>query len=472
MTSPWAVAADILDPAPLSDWTPFPKQALATELAGEVGELLFGGAAGPGKSEWLMEYVIGEMERHPRNRGVIFRRVFPSLNRTIIPRLKFKLAGRAKWNANEHTFTFPNDSILECASLQYADDVTDYQGAEYGVIGWEEITEFMQSQYEFLLTRLRAPADGIRPHSVATTNPGGTGHTWVKKRWIKPDPKADDFPGESPVPFRAWRPKSTALRPEPMTRAFVPATLEDNPKLLERDPEYLHRIQGMSNRGLRLALEKGDWDAIDAVEGALWVASELDGGRVSPGWIRTKVRSFQRVIAVDPSDGDAGGDGFGVASVVRGQDGVAYVDGSWEWRASPRRMAQAAIELYHDMGASALVVERNHGGKWMVEVFRGVDDTVNVQTVWASDNKRTRAEPVAALFELNAKAAVGESPYKVRMVGFHPELEEQMTTTTFKPGDKSPDRIDAMVWGLSYLMLGQRDIQRAESRDLRLVGRR
>lgn len=474
--SPFALAADIFDPPEGTGlWTPYPKQALASELAADADELLFGGAAGPGKTEWLCEYFITEMETIGGNRGLILRRVFPSLNRTIIPRLKAKLKGRAKWNSNEHTFTFPNESILECGSLQYYDDVLDYQGAEYGIIGFEEITEFMREQYEFMLSRVRSPVDGVRAHTVSTTNPGGPGHGWVKKRWVKLDPKAADFPGEQPGPYQIWKPKPTPENNEPGSRCFVPATSADNPALLKRNPNYLNQLRAISKRGVRLALEKGDWDAIDQVEGALWSSEELELGRISPVWFKTKVRSWIRAISVDPADGNEDGDAFGVSMCSRGQDGVGYVEGSWQWRETPRKMARAAIELYHDYGCSVLVVERNHGGKWMVEVFRSVDPTVNIQTVWASDGKRTRAEPVSTLFEPNPDALGDPTTprFKARLVGFHPELEEEMTTTTFKPGEVSPNQIDALVWNLSYLMLGLRDNEATEEiRDERLQGRR
>lgn len=454
-------------------WQPQPKQRVASELAGKVDDLLYGGAAGGGKTEWLIEYVASEMEAKAFNRGVIFRRVFPSLSRTIVPRAKQKLWGRAKWNGQEHTFTFPNGSVLELASLQYADNVYDHQGAEYGIVAFEEITEFLQAQVEYMIGRLRAPADGIRPHLVATTNPGGSGHKWVKRWWVKP--AADDLPFEEleggrevPTkvePYKAWRPAKTVDNPTPRSRVFVPATLADNPKLLERDPEYVNRLRANSNRALRKAYEEGDWDAIDAVEGALWVASDLDGGRV-----RVAPSSQRRVVAVDPSDGNEDGDGFGVCVASRGRDGQMYAEASFEWRMSVRKMAEAAVGIYHQVGADALVVEKNHGGKWMLEVFRQVDPYVNLVVTWASDGKRTRAEPVAALFEHDPRALM---PYRAHMVGFQADLESELTDTNFSNGEPSPNRLDALVWAGTELMLGQRQAkQDGLMNDQRLAGRR
>jgi phage terminase large subunit-like protein len=282
------------------------------------------------------------------------------------------------------------------------------------------------------------------------------------------------------MPFEVWRPQLEESRRDPEfppgTRVFVPATHADNPALLKRDPGYISRIRAISNRGLRLAMEKGDWDAIDAVEGALWQASELDQGRVSPTWFKNKVRSYKRVLAVDPSDGasdgERGGDEYGVVLCAKGADGVGYVEASWAWKLPVSQMARQSINLYHEFGCAELVIERNHGGKWMVEVFRQVDDSVNIAEVWASDGKRTRAEPVAPLFSPDLERGL-DRIFLARMVGFHPELEEELTGTIFEPGSISPNRLDAMVWGMSRLMLGQRTVKEAQQgRDLRLAGRR
>ena len=457
-------------------WTPYPKQATAFDLAHQSDELLYGGAAGPGKTEWLMRIAISEMEAHAGNRGVIFRRVLPSASRSIVPRLQTILAGVAKWNENKHTFTFPNRSVLEISSLQYANTVHDFQGAEYGFIGFEELTEFLEPQYEYMLTRLRAPVDGVRPFAVATTNPGGVGHRWVKRRFIKPDPEKDIEPdSEPPRPLEIWRPIFDPDRHSkdapPLRRVFVPAIYTDNPALLERDPGYLSRLAAQTSRGMRKALMTGDWDAIDAVEGALWDAEWLDLGRVSPQYYAKVVQTVRRVVAVDPSDAEEGGDAYGVAVVSRGADGVAYVEASYQWtNLSPKTLAMMTLRLAERVGADCVVVEKNHGGKWLPAVFSMVDPYCNVDTVWASDNKRTRAEPVSVLFEFHADS---EPQVRGRIVGHQTELEEELTNTSFTSGEDSPNMLDAMVWGVSYLMLGIKSARKTgRYRDQRLAGRR
>jgi hypothetical protein len=454
-------------------WEPQEKQALASYLAGKAVETLYGGAAGGGKSEWLLHHALDQMLAHDFNRGGIFRRVYPSIARTLIPRTKAmypRFGGR--WNGVEHTWTFPNGSVLEMGSLQYADTVLEHQGTEYGFLGFGEVTEFLESQVTYMIGRLRAPAPGIRPHMAATANPGGRGHRWVKRRWVKPK-EGDWVEGEGrPVPFRPWSPAPTAANPEPNNRVFVPATLADNPRLLARDPGYINRLRAISDPALRKAMESGDWDAIDAIEGALWQQSWFDQGRVPKSLVQQgTISSVERVVAVDPSDGNESGKGdeYGVWAGFKGTDGVGYTEYSNGWLMSPRKMAEATVALYHALSADAIVVERNHGGRWVKEVLLGVDRYANVVEVWASDGKVTRARPVAALFEPDP---MHEPQIRARMVGEHPELEEECTTFTGAPGEASPNRLDAMVWGHTHLMLGQRTVRQQEYDDQRLAGRR
>lgn len=465
----------------IQNWVPFPKQAEATRLASEVDELLYGGAAGPGKTEWLMRYGIEQMELYPGNRGVIFRRVFPSLRRSIIPRLQAILAGdRAKWNENSKTFTFPNGSILEIASLQYDHTIHEFQGAEYGWIGFEELTEFSLIQYEYLITRARVPATapddaGIRPHVCSTTNPGGFGHKWVKRRFVSPKPEDLELGDRKPNPLKPWRPRFDPLvhSPDvlPLLRVYIPATYKDNPALLKKDPTYLSKLRAQSTVGMRRALEEGDWDALDAIEGALWSMESIEAGRIAKTFHHNTTVIQQRVVAVDPSDGDEGGDAYGVAVCARGADGIGYVEESHEWtNLSPRKLAQMTLKLRDRVQADVVVIEKNHGGKWLVAVFEQEDPYGNFKTVWASDKKQTRAEPVSALFEFvkDVKPQV-----RAKIVGHQPALEDELTMTSFTSGEPSPNLLDAVVWGLSWLMLNKGIVKDAtEMDDQRAAGRR
>lgn len=459
------------------EWLPQPKQALADGLAARAVETLYGGAAGGGKTEWLIRYLLKQMLAHSFNHGVVFRRVFPSLERTLISRTKqvYPRYG-GKYNEVKHSWTFPNGSVLAMGSLPTDSDVTDYQGTEYGVIAFEEITEFTEKQVDAMIVRLRPPGPGIRSHLIATCNPGGRGHKWVKRRWVKPKP--DDYVGsQPPLPFEVWTPTPTSEHPEPNSRVFVPATLEDNPILEARDPTYRNKIRALRNsdRGLALAMEHGDWDAIDSVEGALWKQSDFDGGRVSKEWFKQNVTVQHRVLAVDPSDGneDGKGDAYGVSVIALGMDGIGYVERTEAWRAHPDMLAKKTVHLAASTGCDEIVVERNHGGKWLKALIQGKDRYAAIKTVWASEGKITRARPIAALFSYDEDLEETGLQYRMKLVGgTHEEFEEQATTYTAAPSEPSPDVMDSVVWGGTYLMLAPRAGDSTEYSDERLRGRR
>lgn len=444
--------ADRIDPPEVSaqevwrsyGWEAHAKQHDAEAMAARVDELLFGGAAGGGKSEFLLMHLIAEMERSPGNRGVVFRRDMPRLARSLLPRAERVLHGRAKPNANEHTFTFPNGSILEFAHLEREASVNKYQGTEYGVIAFEEVTEFLESQWDALSIRLRAAASGIRPHMLATTNPGGIGHRWVKRRWVKPDP-VDVVDGE-PLPGVAWSARPHTVGTAPITRCFIPSTVSDNPTLMRNDPGYLDRtLARVSNRAMRQAMAQGDWDAIDQVEGALWQWSWIDENRRPPGWERGHGGGLVRVVVgVDPAaTSNASSDETGIIVAALGADGQAYVLADRTCSLSPDGWGRRAVAAYREFGADRIVVERNNGGEMVQHVLATVDPNVPVRTVWASRGKVTRAEPVAALYESGRVHHLGADLA---------ELEEQMTMWVPSTG-MSPDRVDALVWALTELML-------------------
>jgi Terminase large subunit, T4likevirus-type, N-terminal len=428
-------------------WHPQPKQAVAQARARVADEVLFGGAAFGGKTYWLVQHCFDEMIAYPGNRGVIFRRVFPSLARTIVPKVRAFVGSYGDYMLARHEVRFYNGSVLELGALQYDQDVDAFQGAEYGVVGFEELTEFTEAQYLALVQRLRAPVDGVRPHAVATTNPGGVGHRWVKRRFVRPEP-VDLEPG-APMPesMQIWRPRATeensAPGQPPLSRCFVPAVMDDNAIGLARDPMYRVRLRAHTSRARRHALEFGDWDVIDAVEGALWEQSWLDAGRVDEA-----PDSRLRVIAVDPSDARTGGDAYGVCVASLGTDNRFYVERSAGWHKPVAQLVDDTVALMGEVGADRLVVERNHGGAWMVETFRSRRPNVKVNTVWASDNKRTRAEPVSVLFEPAVDSE--DALPRASLVGYHPELEDQLTT--WVPGAPSPDELDALVWAISELV--------------------
>jgi phage terminase large subunit-like protein len=153
------------------------------------------------------------------------------------------------------------------------------------------------------------------------------------------------------------------------------------------------------------------------------------------------------VVAVDPPvTSSAGSDACGIIVAGRGVDNRAYVIGDRTIQGrDPATWAKAAVAAYHDYQADSIVVETNQGGDLVVQTFKGIDATVPVKKVHASRGKWLRAEPVAALYSEGRVAHVGEFP----------ELERQMCDFAADglSNGRSPDRLDALVWAITELML-------------------
>jgi predicted phage terminase large subunit-like protein len=149
-------------------------------------------------------------------------------------------------------------------------------------------------------------------------------------------------------------------------------------------------------------------------------------------------------VAPAATSGEGASDtGIVVASL--GRDGHAYVLADASCHLSPGGWGARVVGAYETWEADKIVPEANNGGEMVTFVLRTVNDTVPVDPVHASQGKRTRAEPVAALYE----------QHRVHHVGRFADLESQMTT--WVPGESdSPDRVDALVWAVSSLLLNKR----------------
>lgn len=213
--------------------TPHPMQAAMLLASTQCDEILFGGAAGGGKSDALLQAALQYADL-PNYNAVIFRRTYPQLAAAdgMIPRSREWLAGTdAKWSEKNSRWTFPSGATLSFRHMQYEKDKYDHQGARYDFVGWDELTHFTEGQYTYLQSRVRRSVDSVIPlRSVGTSNPGGAGHTWVKRRFL-----VESEPG----------------------RLFIPSRLEDNPSLDQEDyDKKLRKLGGVDYERLR----HGNWD--------------------------------------------------------------------------------------------------------------------------------------------------------------------------------------------------------------------
>ena len=188
--------------------------------------------------------------------------------------------------------------------------------------------------------------------------------------------------------------------------------------------------------GSRLGRQELFGELIEDVEGALWTQTLIDRHRVQQAPDLERI-----VVAIDPAvTASEDSDLTGIVTVGMA-DGHYYVLGDLSLKGSPERWARAAVEEYHAAAGDLIVAEVNNGGDMVASVLRTVDPDVPVKKVTATRGKQVRAQPVSALYEQG----------RVHHVGYFPELEEQLTTWT--PEDaKSPDRLDALVWGVTSLM--------------------
>jgi phage terminase large subunit-like protein len=193
--------------------------------------------------------------------------------------------------------------------------------------------------------------------------------------------------------------------------------------------------------GTRLGRQELDAELLEDIEGALWSTTTIEACRVP----KDHPLDLKRiVVAIDPavSVGE-NSDSTGIIVAGIGHDNHGYVLEDVTGKYSPTEWAMRAIAAYKRHKADRIVAEANQGGAMVESTLRAVDATVPVKLVHASRGKITRAEPISALYE----------QARVHHVGLFVELEDEMTS--YEPGSsKSPDRMDALVWGLSELMIG------------------
>lgn len=173
---------------------------------------------------------------------------------------------------------------------------------------------------------------------------------------------------------------------------------------------------------------------VNEAPGALWTRDLIEKTRVieSPAYDRV-------VVAIDPS-ATSTGDEAGIITVGRSKkEGFVVSDDSIQ--GSPKTWATSSVTAYHKYKADAIVAEANNGGEMIKEVIATVDSRIRVILVHASRGKQTRAEPVASIYE----------HFRGHHVGSFPALEDEMCL--WQPGDNSPNRMDAMVWGFTELLI-------------------
>jgi phage terminase large subunit-like protein len=315
---------------------------------------------------------------------------------------------RPEWQASRKRLVWPNGAV---AQLFSASDPESLRGPQFDCAWCDELAKWKKGEaaWDMLQFALRL---GQRPRALVTTTPRAN-------------------------------PLLRTILDEPGTVVTRAPTSANRMHLAASFLETVTAKYG----GQRLGRQELDGELILDVEGALWTWAMLDAAKAP-----RELELDRIVVAVDPPmTGKANSDECGiiVAGVARtpapgGWIGQVIEDGSLSG-ASPQAWAERVVELYHAHAADRIVAEVNQGGDLVATMIQGVDQTVPVRSVRATRNKVARAEPVAALYEQGRI---------FHHAAFH-ALERQMAAMTVEGfmGRGSPDRVDALVWAFTELII-------------------
>lgn len=202
-------------------------------------------------------------------------------------------------------------------------------------------------------------------------------------------------------------------------------------------PAFIARVL-RKYEGTRLGRQELYAELLGDVPGALWRRDDIEAGRCKHAGDLVKI-----VVAVDPAaTATEDSDETGIVGAGRDSDGRGYVLADRSCKESPLEWARRAVDLYHELTADIIVAERNQGGDMVSTTIHTVDPNVPVKLVWASRGKHTRAQPIASLYEQG----------RMHHLGAFPDLEDELTTWT-PLDDRSPGRLDALVWAFTELFL-------------------
>ena len=310
---------------------------------------------------------------------------------------------RPKLEASRNQLVWPNGTI---AQMFAADDPDSLRGPQFDAAWCDELCKWRLPDYAWdtLQFALRL---GRWPQCVVTTTP-------------------------RPIPL---------LRKilEDHATATTRSRTADNAKFLS--PTFLSEMTRRYGQTL-IGRQELEGEIVEERMTGLWKRSHLDQSRLLARPELTRI-----VVAVDPPvSSTAGADSCGIIVAGLGVDKRAYVVGDRTVQGrDPATWAKAAVAAYHDYEADTIVVETNQGGDLLVQTFKGIDARVPVKKVYASRGKYVRAEPVSALYAEGRVAHVGE----------YPDLERQMCDFAADglANGRSPDRLDALVWAITELML-------------------
>lgn len=389
----------------LYDWATTYARPNQLEPAGKWNTWLLLAGRGFGKTRTAAEWIRSRVERGKARRIALLGRTSSEVRDVMIEGESGLLAVCPPWNKpiyepSKRRLTWPDGSI---ATTFTADEPDQLRGPQFDTAWADELASFKHLEaWDNLRFGLRL---GKRPRVIVSTTPRPT--------QIIRDLVADES-----------------------THVTRGSTYDNKGNLAE---DFLKRIVA-KYESTRLGQQELHAEILDDTIGALWKQSLIDEHRV-------KVAPYMRrvVVAIDPSTtSNEDSDECGMVIAGLGDDGHGYIIEDISELLSPDGWARKAVKAYHKHKADRIVAEANNGGDLVEVTIRAVDRNVSYKKVHASRGKAVRAEPVSALYEQG----------RIHHVGMHAKLESQMCTWVPGISTKSPDRMDALVWAITELMLG------------------
>lgn len=342
--------------------------------------VLYQGGKGSGKSDAILIEALRQTE-NKNYKALIIRRNFPQLQELIDRAHNIYPRVGGKWAGDIHRFTFPSGSFVSFGHCQSEIDKERYQGHEYAFIGFDQLEQFVESQFNFISAQNRTSDPSVKCYIRCTANPGGAGHWFIKRRFIDNKKSGETYTDTYQLPDG-----------RNITRTFchIKATVYDNPSLIEAQPTYLANLMSLPEVE-RKAYLSGDWNAFTSEcvfdsHGMNLQESKI----IAPMWIgfiRETQESYQIIpdtkgnlkiwhpphpsadylIGADVAEGDATGD-YSSAHVIdkRNWEVVAL----WHGHRNAFEFAEILNNLGRYYDSAHIAVEVNGPGLATVEKLK------------------------------------------------------------------------------------------------------
>lgn len=407
---------------------------------------MYGGQAGGGKSESLLVAPLRWV--HLKNfRAILFRNTFDDIEKSLGERseaLYPEAFPGAQYNRAKHTWTFPSGAKVYLSYLANDADALAHKSQEYQFVGFDELTTFSRKQYTYLTSRLRS-SKGIPIRLRSATNPGDKGHEWVFERfraWLDPEYPNPAVGGE--VRWFALvddkEQEVPAGTPDARSRCFIPASIRDNPILLQNDPSYLARLDELDPVE-RARLKHGNW-LVKPGRGKYFQRSKVNVLQERPNDIISTVRYWDFAATEKKLEKDDPDFTAGVRMSMR-KNGRVLVEWCTQFRGEPTIVEARTVQTAETDGKLVRVgIEKDPGqaGKFQASHYSRLLHGYRVETFAPSGDKIQRFGPFSAQVE-NGNVDVLAGPW---VDAWFDELEQF-------PEGAHDDQVDATSG--AYMML-------------------